>query len=423
MSGLRWPSAPGEETCREPARRRPYRTAGISNPAASRARRGPRVRWDDGRNASETRCRCGRRSPSSVRRVSWTAGARPAPTARTRRPGGSRTPNSPAVVQPSVPARLRRGLGAAVPLYCPSWRASNGQCVSKGRLGSSRSSGCCRRGCEGNAETTTDADPIGLRVLARERDRTCDGVRVAERRPSGVRWSGARDPRSADRVGGCRSTTNTGGGVRLSGRDGCAGAPGHRVLPGCEGRELGQPLSPPPGGSAPARHKAAEPIRRNVERGRRSLTNHASLQTQSAGSATRVLRGVASLSSRLDGKPRSGVALRSFRSPLELAGSADGAHDRKAGWFEPVGVLTRERGPASRMPVARAAALAADQQHIPRHPGANLRGFAASAQGAKRTWPELQAAVERRLLLDPRLEADREPLVCVATATLRAASG
>ena len=31
------------------------------------------------------------------------------------RPGGSRTPNSPAVVQPSVPAGLRRGLGAATP--------------------------------------------------------------------------------------------------------------------------------------------------------------------------------------------------------------------------------------------------------------------------------------------------------------------
>ena len=93
---------------------------------------------------------------------------------------------------------------------------------------------------------------------------------------------------------------------------------------------------------------------------------------------------VTSLSSRLDGKPRSGIALRCLGSPLELAGRANGAHDHNAGWLEPVGVLARERGPASGVLVARAVAFGADQQHVPRHLGADLRGFAGSAQVAGR---------------------------------------
>ena len=96
-----------------------------------------------------------------------------------------------------------------------------------------------------------------------------------------------------------------------------------------------------------------------------------------------VLSAVACLSSRLDGKPSSGVAVCCFGSPLELPRCADRAHDHNAGCFEPVGVFARERGPATSVLIARAAALPADQQHVPRHLGADLRGFADSAQGAE----------------------------------------
>ena len=72
-------------------------------------------------------------------------------------------------------------------------------------------------------------------------------------------------------------------------------------------------------------------------------------------------------------QPRSEVAVRGFGSPLELTCGADGAHDHDAGRLEPVGIFTGERGPASGVLIARAVALVADQQHVPRHSRADLR--------------------------------------------------
>ena len=281
---------------------------------------------------------------------------RQAETCRRELTGSGPAAREPRTPRPSCNRQFRLGCGegseppfGVLPVVASVKRPLRLDMAATGRAVGRR---WCQRGSEGNAETTTDADPIGLCVLAGERHRTCDGFRVAERRPSGVRWSGTCDPRSADRVGGCGSTANTGGGVRLSGRVGCAGAPGRRVLPGREGRKLGPSLD----------------LGRLARRGGCS-------------------RALPRLSSRLDRKPGSGVVLCCFGSPLELAGCADGAHDRDAGRFEPAGVFTRERGPAGGVPVARAPALAADQQHVARHPVTDLRGFVASAQGPRRTGP------------------------------------
>ena len=92
---------------------------------------------------------------------------------------------------------------------------------------------------------------------------------------------------------------------------------------------------------------------------------------------------IARLSSRLDGKPRSGVAVGYFRSPFELAVCADGAHDRDARWFEPVWVFAVEGGPVIGVLVARAAAFVAYQEHVSRHPRADLRWFVRPPQEAE----------------------------------------
>ena len=81
------------------------------------------------------------------------------------------------------------------------------------------------------------------------------------------------------------------------------------------------------------------------------------------------------------------VARCCFGSPLELAGRANRTDDHDAGGLDPVAVFARERRPAPRVLVARAVAFAADQQHVPRHPGADLQGCAASAQEAPRSDP------------------------------------
>jgi len=57
--------------------------------------------------------------------------------------------------------------------------------------------------------------------------------------------------------------------------------------------------------------------------------------------------------------PRSGVVRRLVGTPVELARSADGAHDRDARRLDAVGILAGERGPGPAERVAHAAAFVA----------------------------------------------------------------
>ena len=92
-------------------------------------------------------------APSGVRPEQRDADSRTL-TARVRRISArrSRTPNSPAVVQPSVPAGLRRGLGAAVPCIARRGGVKRPMRHRQGRARLEPCQGCWQRRCEGNAE-------------------------------------------------------------------------------------------------------------------------------------------------------------------------------------------------------------------------------------------------------------------------------
>jgi hypothetical protein len=101
------------------------------------------------------------------------------------------------------------------------------------------------------------------------------------------------------------------------------------------------------------------------------------------------------LSSRLGGKPRSGIPVGLLGLPLELAGRADRTHHHDAGRLDPIGVLARERCPTMGVPIARAATLPAGQEHVPRH-RCNLRRITVSSQEAGRDMATWQAGPSGR---------------------------